>query len=83
MAEEKKTTLEEAAQQNSDKYAVEDILERPYHYVDDAFIAGAKWQKEQMLKVYIPKETAKKIARGSLGVQDFMRKIDEYKEDKQ
>lgn len=39
-------------------------------------------QKEQMNN-YISKETVKRIARGSLGVQDFMRKVDEYKEDKE
>ena len=42
--------LEIAAQQNSDKYDVEDILDKPYHHVDDAFKAGAKWQKQQFEK---------------------------------
>lgn len=44
---------------------------------------AAQRAQEQMMKDYIPKETAKKIARGSLGVQDFIRKIDRYMEDKQ
>jgi len=44
---------------------------------------GYELCKEQMMKDYISKETAKKIARGSLGVQDFIRKIDRHTEDKQ
>lgn len=69
--------LEEAAEE----YATTHLRNNEFQTSDNAFIAGAEWQKEQMMKDYIPKETAKKIARGSLGVQDFIRKIDRYKED--
>ena len=31
---------------------MEDILERPYHHVDDAFRVGAEWQKQKDEKIY-------------------------------
>lgn len=49
MAEEKKTTLEEAAKKHS---CYDEDCEGAWYepIVRNAFIAGAEWQKEQMLK---------------------------------
>lgn len=57
--------LEEAAEKYADGEMMSGLAER-------AFIAGAEWMREQMMKDYILKETVKRIARGSLGVQDFI-----------
>jgi len=56
---------------NGWKLQVSDIMNIARHF--------AEWGKKQG---YISKETVKKIAKGSLGVQDFIRKIDKYEEDK-
>ena len=78
-------TLKEAAEEFAEGEwdgAAVDTDGNPLYAQDEieyAFKAGAKWQKEQS---YISKETVKKIAKGSLGVQDFIQKIDKYEEDK-
>lgn len=55
MAEEKKTTLEEAADKYSNENAYMDVsfcVEPIYigHKTEKAFIAGAEWQAERLLK---------------------------------
>ena len=60
-----------------------DMIMSDCSYFQNCYELGKKDMKEQMMKDYISKETAKKIARGSLGVQDFIRKIDRHTEDKQ
>jgi hypothetical protein len=69
--------------QDKDKYYKSFTFEEYKKLTTKLYEGGMKDAKEQMMKDYIPKETAKKIARGSLGVQDFIRKIDKYEEDKQ
>ena len=84
---EKPTNLDDLLDDYFEKLVVPEhqiIFEDTYRKIATDFYEFCETRmKEQMMKDYIPKETAKKIARGSLGVQDFIRKIDKYEEDKQ